>query len=68
MLTESEARDLLTKAANTVEVTPGAPMEKTPRTIWPILAAAAAVVAIVGTAAVVGNTSEDAGPDRKSTR
>ena len=63
MLTESEARDLLAKAANTVEVAPGEPIEKAPRSIWPMLAAAAAVVAIVGTtAAVVGRTSDDAGP------
>ncbi len=63
MLTESEARDLLAKAANTVEVAAGAPIEKAPRTIWPMLAAAAAVAAIVGTTAVVvGNTSDDAGP------
>jgi hypothetical protein len=64
MLTESEARDLLTKAANTVEVAPGTPVEKAPRTIWPVLAAAAAVVAIIGTtAAVVDRTSsDDAGP------
>jgi PASTA domain len=63
MLTESETRDLLAKAANTVEVAPGQPIEKTPRTIWPVLAAAAAVVAIVGTsAALVGRTSDHTGP------
>ena len=65
MFTESEARDLLAKAANTVEVAPGQPIEKAPRSIWPMLAAAAAGVAIVGTtAAVVGRTSDDAGPRR----
>ena len=63
MLTESEARDLLAKAANTVEVAPGKPIEKAPRSIWPMLAAAAAVVAIVGTtAAVVNRTSDHTGP------
>lgn len=55
MLTEDEARDLLTSAAATIEVSPDAPevAERSRRPLWPIIGAAAAVLAVVATAAVV---------------
>ena len=63
MLSESEARELMAKAASTVEVVPGPPIGQTSRKLWPMLAAAAAVVAVVGTtAAVVGGTFDEGRP------
>jgi len=56
MLTENEARDLLTRAANTIDVAHAAPIDETARRrrTLPLLAAAAAVVGLVSTAALLG--------------
>lgn len=74
MLTETEVRDLLTRAAATIDVPPGALItpEEDPRRRWlvPAVAAAAAVLLVVGAVALVGNgrTSENvAAPDLGAT-
>jgi len=60
MLTESEARDLLALAAATVEVSPVTTLpDVPPRRRWPVLAAAAAVLAVVGVGAALGLRSGD---------
>jgi len=65
MLTENEARDLLVRAANTIDVDPAAPVEEPGgRRTWPMLAAAAAVIGLVSTAALLGpRLGEQATPD-----
>jgi len=60
MLTESEARDLLALAGATVEVSPVTTLpDVPPRRHWPVLAAAAAVLAVVGVGAALGLRSGD---------
>jgi len=55
MLTESEARDLLALAGATVEVSPVTTLpDVPPRRRWPVLAATAAVLAVVGVGAALG--------------
>ena len=50
MLTDAEARDLLHAAADTIEVDPAQPLPVVHRPlIWPMLVAAAAVIAVVVT-------------------
>ena len=63
MLTESEARDLLALAGATVEVSPvtALPDVPLPRR-WPVLAAAATVLAVVGVGAALGLRSGDDAP------
>ena len=65
MLTENEARDLLRKAGETIDVDPNAPVHITaePRNRWLIVGAAASVAAIsLGSWAVFG--ADGGGPDR----
>ena len=63
MLTESEARDLLALAGATVEVSPVTTLpDIPPRRRWPVLAAAAAVLAVVGVGAALGLRSGDDAP------
>jgi hypothetical protein len=59
MLTDAEARDLLHTAADTIAVGPAAPLPVVHRpTIWPMLVAAAAVIAVVlGTLALADRGS-----------
>ena len=53
MLSESAARDLLVQAGETIDVPPGMPeLPPAPPRRWPVLAAAAAVVAVVATTGV----------------
>jgi hypothetical protein len=65
MLTENEARDLLRKAGETIEVDPNTPVHisATPRSRWLILGAAAGVAAI-SVASWAVSSDDDAGPDR----
>jgi len=55
MLTESEARDLLALAGATIEVSPVTTLPDVPsRRRWPVLAAAAGVLAVVGVGGALG--------------
>jgi PASTA domain-containing protein len=63
MLSESEARDLLALAGATIEVSPVTTLpEVPPRRRWPVLAAAAAVLALVSVGAALGLRSGDDAP------
>jgi len=64
MLTENEARDLLTAAARTIHVEAAEPItvlaKRPPR--WPVLAAAAAILAIVATSVALAQRTGDPQP------
>ena len=67
MLTETEARELLAKAADTIEVGPGEPIlgaeqPTRPRWLLPVLAAATVAVVVVGAVAVLRNDTESSPP------
>ena len=70
MLTDDEARRLLHQAGETVTVDPAPPIvdERGRRRIWPVLAAAAAVVAVaVATVLITGPKSPDSTPTPPTT-
>ncbi len=64
-LSEDQARDLLRSAGDTIDVAPAGPLDTSldPRRRWPVLAAAAAVVLVVGgvTLGIPGNSTRDQG-------
>jgi hypothetical protein len=64
MLTENEARDLLTAAARTIHVEAAEPImvlaKRPPR--WPVLAAAAAILAVVATSVALAQRTGDPQP------
>lgn len=63
MLTEFEARALLTQAADTIDVGPAGPLAVPPRRgVWPAVAAAALVAAIVMVSVVVYDTRDEPAP------